>query len=97
MASSTSSLITFFLLSLIFSTMDIGQASRHLLQTTAPNLPTIPSLPTIPTLPQPSLPTMPTLPQFTLPPLPATVLPTIPTTIPSFPFLSPPPSATTSP
>ncbi|KAG4960631.1 hypothetical protein AAZX31_13G240700 [Glycine max] len=78
---------------------------------TAPNLPlpkpTLPPLPSLPTLPQgnvpplptiPSLPTIPTVPQVTLPPLAATLLPnfpTVPTTIPSFPFFSPPPSATT--
>ncbi|CAK7355178.1 unnamed protein product [Dovyalis caffra] len=74
---------------------------------TSPPLPSIPTLPqpTLPTLPTtqpslpkptlpplPSLPTMPTLPKVTLPPLPSMPsIPTIPTTIPSIPFLSPPP------
>ncbi|CAK7355142.1 unnamed protein product [Dovyalis caffra] len=71
---------------------------------TSPPLPSLPTLPqpTLPTTqpsfpnptlpPLPSLPTMPTLPKVTLPPLPSMPsIPTIPTTIPSIPFLSPPP------
>ncbi|KAG6767486.1 hypothetical protein POTOM_028691 [Populus tomentosa] len=65
-------------------------------QPTLPTLPTTqPSLPK-PTLPPlPSLPTTPSLPKVTLPPLPSMPsIPTIPipTTIPSIPFLSPPPA-----
>ncbi|PIM99203.1 hypothetical protein CDL12_28303 [Handroanthus impetiginosus] len=65
-----------------------------------PNLPTatLPPLPTNPTLPKPTLPPMPAMPKVALPPLPTNPLPTmpsiptIPTNMPSFPFLSPPPS-----
>ncbi|CAK7355174.1 unnamed protein product [Dovyalis caffra] len=79
-----------------------GESARHLLQLPKPTMPPLPSIPTLPTLPTtqpslpkptlpplPSLPTMPTLPKVTLPPLPS--MPSIPTTIPSIPFLSPPP------
>ncbi|KAJ1396515.1 hypothetical protein SESBI_32451 [Sesbania bispinosa] len=71
-------------------------------QGNVPPLPTIPTLPqpTLPPLPSMSIPTIPTLPQVNLPPLPATSLPNfpqIPTTMPSIPFLSPPPSTSSTP
>ncbi|KAJ0041443.1 hypothetical protein Pint_27680 [Pistacia integerrima] len=59
---------------------------------TLPPLPSLPTLPkaTVPPLPSTPFPTQPSLPKPTLLPLPP--LPIIPTTIPSIPFLSPPPS-----
>ncbi|KAJ4851198.1 hypothetical protein Tsubulata_024371 [Turnera subulata] len=63
-------------------------------QPALPTLPTTqPALPK-PTLPPlPSFPSLPTIPKVTLPPLPSMPsIPTIPTTIPSIPFLSPPPA-----
>ncbi|KAJ1434910.1 hypothetical protein SESBI_05274 [Sesbania bispinosa] len=87
--------ITAFLLALTFSSMSFSLAARHLLQTTTPTLPkpTLPPLPSIPTLPQGNV---------NLPPLPATSLPNFPsipfpTTMPSIPFLSPPPSTSSTP
>ncbi|XP_054778045.1 uncharacterized protein LOC129296581 [Prosopis cineraria] len=50
------------------------------------NIPNLPSMPTIPTVPQVSLPPLPSF----FPNIPS--IPTIPTTMPSIPFLSPPPS-----
>ncbi|OAY45197.1 hypothetical protein MANES_07G040101v8 [Manihot esculenta] len=82
---------------------DVGLGARHLQQLPPLPKPTIPPLPSIPTLPQPTLPTNPSLPKPTLPPLPSLPtlpklalpplpsIPTLPTTIPSIPFLSPPP------
>ncbi|KAE8726028.1 hypothetical protein F3Y22_tig00007895pilonHSYRG00063 [Hibiscus syriacus] len=62
-------------------------------QPTIPTLPTLPKPGTLP--PLPSIPNLPTAPKVTLPPMPSfPSIPTIPTTIPSIPFLSPPPSAT---
>ncbi|BAT86905.1 hypothetical protein VIGAN_05023500 [Vigna angularis var. angularis] len=90
---SSKSLITAFVLALTFSSMSMSLAARHLLQTTAPNFPSIPSLP------KSTLPPLPSLPQFNLPPmnsLPSFPTFTFPTTMPSIPFLSPPPS-TSSP
>ncbi|TKY59462.1 IgA FC receptor [Spatholobus suberectus] len=105
---SHSCIILAFFIAVSFASMDMALASRHLLQTTLPPLPTVPTLPqgnvpplpTAPSLPLPSIPnipTIPTLPQVTLPPLPTTSLPNLPSipTIPSIPFLSPPPSTTT--
>ncbi|KAJ9159182.1 hypothetical protein P3X46_024704 [Hevea brasiliensis] len=100
MASFNCFILAFFV-ALSFSSMDAGLAARHLLQfpplPSVPNLPkpALPPMPAIPTLPQPtlppipSLPTIPTVPKVNLPPLPS--IPSIPTTIPSIPFLSPPP------
>ncbi|ESR39523.1 hypothetical protein CICLE_v10026662mg [Citrus x clementina] len=66
-------------------------------QATLPPLPTLPNQPTLPKLP--TLPPMPAAPKLTLPPLPSNPIPTtipsipnIPSTIPTIPFLSPPPS-----
>ncbi|KAH9712751.1 GPI ethanolamine phosphate transferase 2 [Citrus sinensis] len=66
-------------------------------QATLPPLPTLPNQPTLPKLP--TLPPMPAAPKVTLPPLPSNPIPTtipsipnIPSTIPTIPFLSPPPS-----
>ncbi|KAJ1396528.1 RNA-binding protein 12 [Sesbania bispinosa] len=92
MASHNCFILAFFI-AISLSSMDIGLAARHLMQT-APTLPqpqgNFPPLPTIP------IPSLPTIPQVTLPPLPAiSSLPNIPTNMPSIPFLSPPPSTTT--
>ncbi|XP_028771693.1 RNA-binding protein 12-like [Neltuma alba] len=58
------------------------------LPTNLPNMPKPNALPPFPSIPQ-----FPTVPQATLPPLPnIPSIPTIPTTMPSIPFLSPPPS-----
>ncbi|XP_028771681.1 proline-rich receptor-like protein kinase PERK2 [Neltuma alba] len=58
------------------------------LPTNLPNMPKPNALPPLPSMPQ-----IPTVPQATLPPLPnIPSIPTIPITIPSIPFLSPPPS-----
>lgn len=77
-------------------------------QPTLPTIPTMPAAtlpplptgatplpkPTLPPFPSPqvvpALPNLPTAPKVTFPPMPA--IPNIPTSIPSFPFLSPPPS-----
>ncbi|KAK8575047.1 hypothetical protein V6N12_062724 [Hibiscus sabdariffa] len=87
---------------LMFSGIDVDLAARRLQQ--LPPLPKtgLPPLPqpTIPTVlkpgslpPLPSILNLPSAPKVTLPPLPSFSLnPTIPTTIPSIPFLSPPPS-----
>ncbi|KAI5386050.1 hypothetical protein KIW84_072575, partial [Lathyrus oleraceus] len=70
-------------------------------QASLPPLPT--NIPSLPKLIIPPLPTFPTnIPTLNVPPLPAiTSLPniptSIPTTFPSIPFLSPPPSSTSSP
>ncbi|XP_062080043.1 protein app1-like [Humulus lupulus] len=109
-------------IALAFMSIDIGLATRNLLQATGPpsipNLPK-PNMPSIPSLPQPNFPTLPTgltlpplqtlpigptIPKLSFPPLPSvTSLPnmptipiptTIPTTMPSIPFLAPPPSST---
>ncbi|KAG8645854.1 protein PELPK1 [Manihot esculenta] len=103
MASFNCFILAFFF-ALSFSSMDVGFAARYLLQApplpSVPNLPkpALPPMPAVPTLPQPtlpplpSLPTIPTVPKVTFPPLPSIPsIPTIPTTIPSIPFLSPPP------
>ncbi|KAK7400360.1 hypothetical protein VNO78_11566 [Psophocarpus tetragonolobus] len=101
-------LALFIAISFSLSSIEMALASRHLLQTTLPPMPTLPqgNVPPLPSLPQPSIPNnpnIPTLPQFSLPPLPATnalpnlpSMPTIPTTFPSISFLSPPPSTTTT-
>ncbi|KAK8987526.1 hypothetical protein V6N11_027276 [Hibiscus sabdariffa] len=92
---------------LMFSGIDVGLAARRLQQlppiptlpTTGLPQPTIPALPTLPKPgllpPLPTIPNLPTVPKVTLPPLPSfPSIPAIPTTIPSIPFLSPPPSTT---
>ncbi|KAK9043406.1 hypothetical protein V6N11_071751 [Hibiscus sabdariffa] len=88
---------------LVFSSIDVDLAARHLQQ--LPLLPKIglPPLPqpTIPTVLKPSslprLPSIPNLssaPKVTLPSFP--LIPTISTTIPSIRFLIPPPSTTSA-
>ncbi|KAK9046725.1 hypothetical protein V6N11_052603 [Hibiscus sabdariffa] len=56
-----------------------------------PTIPTVLKLNSLP--PLPSILNLPSAPKVTVPPLPSfSLIPTIPTTIPSIPFLSPPPS-----
>ncbi|KAK8516106.1 hypothetical protein V6N12_013515 [Hibiscus sabdariffa] len=87
---------------LMFSGIDVDLAARHLQQLLPlpkTGLPPLPQ-PTIPTVlkpgslpPLPSILNLPSAPKVTLPPLSSfPLIPTIPTTIPSIPFLSPPPS-----
>ncbi|KAK9028914.1 hypothetical protein V6N11_026049 [Hibiscus sabdariffa] len=87
---------------LIFSSIDVDLAARRLQQ-----LPPLPKT-GLPPLPQPTIPivlksgslpllpsilNLPSAPKVTLPPLPSfPLIPTIPITIPSIHFLSPPPS-----
>ncbi|KAK8496174.1 hypothetical protein V6N11_056997 [Hibiscus sabdariffa] len=87
---------------LMFFGIDVDLAARRLQQLSPlpkTGLPPLPQ-PTIPTVlkpgslpPLPSILKLPSAPKVTLPPLPSFPLtPTIPTTIPSIPFLFPPPS-----
>ncbi|KAK8523216.1 hypothetical protein V6N12_047744 [Hibiscus sabdariffa] len=86
---------------LMFSGIDVDLAARRLQQ--LPSLPKI-GLPPLPqptivlkpsSLPQlPSIPNLSSAPKVTLPSFP--LIPTISTTIPSIPFLFPPPPSTTS-
>ncbi|KAA0056642.1 proline-rich receptor-like protein kinase PERK2 [Cucumis melo var. makuwa] len=111
-------LIIAFMATLALSSINFGQAARHLLQTTPPLMPNLPAIPTgippFPALPNPTLPNLPqpTIPKVNLPPLPNGLalpplptmalpnfpsIPTIPTSFPSIPFLSPPPATSSSP
>ncbi|KAK9031927.1 hypothetical protein V6N11_056212 [Hibiscus sabdariffa] len=86
----------------MFFGIDVDLAAHRLQQLSSLPKTGLSSLPqpTIPTVlkpgslpPLPSILNLPSAPKVTLPPLPSFLLiPTIPTTIPSIPFLSPPPS-----
>ncbi|KAE8649632.1 hypothetical protein Csa_012714, partial [Cucumis sativus] len=61
-------LIIAFTATLALSSINFGQATRHLWQTTPPLVPNLPAIPTlIPPLPGLPNPTLPNLPQPTLP------------------------------
>ncbi|KAA0056641.1 proline-rich receptor-like protein kinase PERK2 [Cucumis melo var. makuwa] len=77
-------LIIAFMATLALSSIDVGQAARHLLQTAPPLVPNLPVIPTgIPPLPALSNPTLPNLPQPTLPKVNLPPLPSSPVNIPS--------------